>query len=841
MKISLNWVRQFTDVDLAIDDLVTKIGAQLGAVEEVIDLGAKYQKIVVAKVISCEDHPNADRLHVCTIDDGGVTPDVKRDEQGYVQVVCGATNVRAGLSVAWLPPGSTVPSSYDKDPFVLDARELRGVMSNGMLASPKELAIGDDHNGILEIDIEATPGTAFADVYQLNDYIIDVENKMFTHRPDCFGMIGVAREISGIQHKPFVSPEWYATPLGRIQPGKTKLPLVVDNQLPELVPRFCAIAMASATIQPSPVTIQSYLARVGVRPINNIVDTTNYLMLLTGQPLHAYDYDKVVAQDSGSDTATIVVRKPLPDESLELLNGKTITPRADAIVIATKTRAIGLGGVMGGGDTEVDNNTKNIILEVANFDMYSIRRTAMAHGVFTDAVTRFNKGQSPLQNDRIIEEAVMMVEAYSGAHVASDQIDNHQTLPVWQPIRTTSSFINERLGVRLQPSEMKQLLDNVECIVEADGDDVTVTPPFWRTDIEIPEDIVEEIGRLYGYDQLPLDLPKRTITPAKRNSLMDLQRQIRNSLARAGANEVVTYSFVHGNLLDKVGEDKTEAYQISNALSPDLQYYRLSLLPSLLERVHANTKAGYDAFTLFECGKAHRVGALTSSDDPRETDLPREFERLALVFAANAKAAARFPGAAYYQAKNYLMHVLKTIGLEAVSFQSFTEDSDRDGAPAYYEPTRAARISTADGQQIGYIGELKKSVRTGLKLPDTIAGFELDMDVLLANYKLLSNYVTFPKFPKVEQDICLKVDRSVAYQAVYDLAFGTLAEIVPDHTHYDLQPLDIYQRQDDSDHKQVTLRLRIASYQRTLTDIEVTALLDEVSNRAVQDLGAERI
>src|SRR5882757_6459132 len=327
MKISLNSIRGFnkryeTTGDIApngVDDLVEKIGAQLGAIEETEDFGSKYDGVVIVKVVSCVDHPNADRLHVCTIDDGGVTPDVKRDESNYVQVVCGAPNVREGMTVAWLPPGSTVPESANKDPFVLEARELRGVISNGMLASPKELALSDSHEGILEITDEVTPGTAFADQYGLrNDVVIDIENKMFTHRPDCFGFLGVSRELAGIQSMPFKSPEWY-TPNPDFPKVETdELPLEVRNELPTLVPRFTAITMRDVQVGPSPLWLQIELAKVGQKSINNIVDYTNFFMLETGQPLHAYDYDKVKAL-SGGDHATIIVRHPQEGEKITLL------------------------------------------------------------------------------------------------------------------------------------------------------------------------------------------------------------------------------------------------------------------------------------------------------------------------------------------------------------------------------------------------------------------------------------------------------------------------------------------------------------------------------------------
>ena len=324
MKISVNWLKQFTDIDLSVDELVKKIGAQLGAVEEVIDLGQKYKGIVVAKVVSCEKHPNADKLSVCLLDDGGTTPDVNRDENGHVQVVCGAPNVREGLTVAWLPPGSVVPSTLDKDPFTLGARELRGVVSNGMIASAQELAIGDDHNGIVELDALAEPGTLFADAYELNDYIIDIENKMFTHRPDCFGILGVAREIAGIQNLPFKSPEWYLKSLDRVRPGKSKLALEVRNDAGALVPRFMAVAMADAQMSQSPFIIQTYLSRVGLKPINNIVDVTNYLMFLTGQPAHAYDADKLRSVGGTGDIVKLESRMSRKGDKIKLLSGKDL-------------------------------------------------------------------------------------------------------------------------------------------------------------------------------------------------------------------------------------------------------------------------------------------------------------------------------------------------------------------------------------------------------------------------------------------------------------------------------------------------------------------------------------
>ncbi len=824
MKISLNVVQRYLDFELPpVDELVERIGAQLGAVEETEELGAKYQGVIVAQIIKCYDHPDSDHMHVCIIDDGGVVADVNRDEDGHVQVVCGAPNVRDGLLVAWLPPGSTVPESVDKDPFVLSARELRGVMSNGMLASPRELALGDDHNGILEITGNAKPGDDFAKVYGLDDTLIDIENKMFTHRPDCFGMLGVAREIAGIYGHEFKSTDWYT--ITSAITGDNSLPLTVHNELPTLVPRFMAITLKNITVGPSPDWIQGFLSRIGSRPISNVVDITNYLMFLTGQPLHAYDYDKVKAL-SGPGGATLVARNPRTNETLKLLNGKTIDPRQEAIMIATDTQLIGAGGVMGGFDTEVDENTKNIILEVATFDMYSVRRTSMAHGLFTDAVSRFNKGQSPLQNEYILGQAVRLLQELAHGEIASDIIDINQLEGrawVHRPVKVAVEFINARLGFTLSANDMATLLNNVEfdILLSEDEQSIEVSAPFWRTDIETREDIVEEIGRLYGFDKLPLVLPRRSITPADEDPLFKLKSRVRASLSKAGANEVLTYSFVHGDLFQKTGQDLEKAFQVTNALSPDLQYYRLGLTPSLLANIHANQKAGYDAFALFEIGKSHYLGEM----DADEPDVPNEDTHVALVLAYSNKQQPA--GAPYYHARQYLEQLIDVADINLVPLSEFDITTDAWGQQltAPYEPNRSAVI-VRDNQIWGVIGEFRTPVRRALKLPDFTAGFEIHAELITARP---IQYQSLPRFPKVTQDITLQIPSKVSYRQLYDFVWESLVTLQPEQSLPTLTVLDTYQSANDLAHKHVTFRLTIASYTKTMTDDEITKILDAIT------------
>ncbi len=845
MKISLNTIRAFNaryhcaDDVLAIgtDQLMDRIGTQLGALEGFENYGLQFDGVLLVKVVVCKPHPDADKLHVCEIDDGGVAKAVERTEQGLVRVVCGAPNVREGLTAVWLPPGVTVPETAQKEPFVLTAKELRGVVSNGMLASARELGLSDDHEGIVEVDEQMTPGTTFVKAFDLEgDVVLDLENKMFTHRPDCFGFMGVARELAGIQGMAYKSPDWYKAHPEFLKPAGSTLALTVKNEIPQLVPRFMAITMDKVKVGTSPLWLQVELAKVGIKSINNIVDYTNFFMLETGQPMHAYDYDKVKALSSSE--AAIVIRQPRAGEKIKLLNGKTIEPGRTAIMIATDQQLIGVGGVMGGSETEVDQKTERIILECANFDMYSIRRTSMAHGLFTDAVTRFTKGQSPLQCPAVLARVVNEIASTGNGQVAGEVIDdmhhdnttNGETLHA--PVEVSKGFINQRLGLDLDDQGIIKLLANVEFQIQPAHGALSVQAPFWRADIELKEDVVEEVGRLYGFDKLPLDLPKRDMTPIVPNALLHLKADARSLLSAAGANEVLTYSFVHGNLLDKVGQDKSQAYQLSNALSPDLQYYRLSLTPSLLNGVNANIKGGYSHFALFEIGKTHVLGKT-------EDDLPKEFERIALVIAADTKAAkAYFAGPAYYEAKYYLVALLEAFGLAGqIRFETLAED-DSDAAVACYAPGRAATVY-AGQERLGRLGEYRAEVRAALKLPDFCAGFELGLTPLLAACQPKA-YTPLSRFPKLSQDITLALPPEVTYKEVYDALADELEKRKPEQTLLGLTPVDIYQAEDTTK-RHITLRLSVGSYKRTLKDDEVQAMLRAAAAALRENIRTEQV
>lgn len=828
MKVSLNWIREYTDINVSTDELIKLATERLGGVEGVTDMSKHYEGIVVAKVVSCVKHPNADKLNLCKVDDGGVVTDVARDENGYVQVVCGAPNVREGLLVAWIPPGATVPLSYgEKELFVLEARDLRGELSNGMLASPRELGLNDDHVGILEIDETVQRGTPLVELYNLNDTIIEIENKMFTHRPDCFGQLGVAREIAGIQQIPFHSPDWYVsakTIEGGINESVKRFDVSVQDS--GLCPRYMGVVLEGIKVKPSPIWLQSYLKRLGVRPINNIVDITNYIMLLTAQPLHAFDFDKVAVNGE----LDVSVRRPTAGEKMTLLDGKEIEPHKDATLICNANGPIALGGVMGGGNSEVDEQTTRIVLECATFDMYNIRKTSMIHGLFTDAVTRFNKGQPAAQLPAVLGKAVEMFGEIADAKPVGKPVDVYDSNQesVEQPyIEVTADFINERLGSKFTTESIVELLNNVELAAHEASGPISVTVPFWRTDIEIPEDIVEEVGRLHGFDQLPVSLPTRSIEPVAPHPRLALKQQIRQILSRAGANEVLTYSFVHGDLLKKVGQKTEDSYAIRNALSPDLQYYRQTLTPSLLELVHSNIKAGCDQFALFEINKAHNKVHTVD-----EEGLPAEQNFVALTFADGKKTSG-----AYFAARRYLDYLMSNFGI-TLSYSTMQEDP---GYPvtAPFDHARSALVTVKELDIfLGIIGEYKSSVTTDLKLPQHAAGFEIGLDAILEAVSKIDSvqYKPLSRYPSTTQDITLKVANSIQFATLEDCI---IEELKKSEYTWQLTPVGIYQKEPDT--KNISLQLTCSHDERTLSTKEVNTLVSQITWQAGEKLGAQQV
>ena len=826
MIISVNWLKKFTEVDLPIDQLTTLIGARLVEIEDVVNLSDKYKDVLIVRVVKCAPLEGTDHLNLTQIDDGGVRRDVDRDESGLIQVICGAPNVKAGMLAAWLPPASIVPDSFGSDePFVLSAKKLQGVISNGMLASAKELDLFEDHSGILEVDKDVEAGTSFAQSYDLNDFLLDIENKSLTHRPDTFGIIGFAREVAAIQDRIFVTPEW----LAQLDPGEdsaanaTKRPNVTIDD-PSLSARYQAVVLSGADAsRQSPLDVQTYLARVGVRPINAVVDVTNYLMMLTGQPLHAFDYDKLVAVAGGK--ADIHVRAGKAGESLELLDGRVIELSTDDIVIAAGDVAVGLAGAMGGLNTVIDEHTKNIIIESATFNLYKLRATQMRHGIFSEAITRFTKGQPPELTAPVLGEAVRLMGEWSGAQpisgVAEARGEGHEN----QSISLTAGRVNSILGTSLSLSEIENILRSVEfAVVEVDHVTLAVAAPYWRADIHIVEDVIEEIGRLRGFDAIMPTLPSRDFSAVSPSAFDVMRERIRQLLARAGANEVLTYSFIHGDVITKAGQVVNNSYKIINSISPDLQYYRQSLTPSLIGLVHANLKQGFDNFAMFEINKVHPKNAGLNDEG-----VPIELDALALTIASNKQQAS----APYYQAKELLEYLASSLGL-VLQFNPIASDVNQPQAVPF-ENKRSAIVLDQSGTVLGVVGEYKKSVSKGFKLPEFSAGFEIDIAKLFEAVRdLKPGYTPLSRYPSVERDVCFQIATDVTYRQLIDAineARGTAALAV------EVAPVDIYQPADGTT-KNITVRLQLTAQDHTLTSEEANGVVQMIAGNVVAAIGA---
>lgn len=809
MKVSLNLIKQLTRVKLGNEELLSRIHSRLAEVEGAEKLADRYEGVLVAEIKEAKDHPDADKLGVYQVFNGKKT----------IQVVAGDKTLKVGDKVAHIAPGLTVPSTFsDDEPFVLKKVKLRGEDSNGMLGSAKELDFGDDHDNVLKLVTDKPAGTTLIDAYDLDDLIIDIDNKTLTHRPDCFGLIGFAREIAGIQDLQYETPEWYLKGEAWDQlPAGKQLSLEVENLVPGVCPVYEAVVMSDVQIKPSPTQIQSYLSRVGMKPINNIVDMTNYQMMLTGQPLHAFDYDKVKGKK-------IIVRFPKKGEKLVLLDGKEVEIHDKAVTICDEKGPIALGGVMGGANSEIDDNTKNIVIEAANFDMYSVRKTSMAHGIFSDAATRYMRGQSPKSPEKTIPKAASEAHKLSDAKVASGIVGNSDESKDVE-IAVKFKDVNSLLGMDMAADEQKRRLENVE--IEVSGNKVKV--PFWRKDLNIWQDIAEEVGRLSGFDNVPSTIPMRSINAVDLNDIEILKQRVRDALAAGGANEVLTYSGISSGLLEKVGLQTKNLYRIRNSISPELEFMRATVLPSLLNKVHPNHRRGVGEFAMFELAKTH-------SKKHVEKKLPVEQEVLGLVFSVDDRQADEaYSGAPYFQVQKYLRYLLESVGVTDVRFEPLKEGT----LEAASMLTKSKSGSVYSGNMLlGVIGEFKGGLRRNLKLRSFSAGFEVDLGALLEVSGTDANYTRISRFPGSEHDVTFETPQEVNFAQVRNDFANNLKA---DDLGVVITPIDAYQKYEDSKARNLTFRLKITNTKKTMSAEEINKIVDKAVEKTSKKLGLKRI
>lgn len=744
MKISLNWLKKYVKIPTEMSDaeLIRLIGARLVEVEGVIDETHKYDNIVIVRVEEAEKIPDT-HLTLCQVNDGG-------DE--LIQVVCGAPNVRAGMLAAWIKPGAIVPASVHEDaPFVIGKRRMLGKYdSNGMLAGADELDFGGKHDKIAEIDPElAKPGDALADVFLLNDLILEIENKSLTHRPDTFGIIGFAREVAGILGVKFVEPDFIATENAAATfvestheiPASDRLSVKVQIKDAAICPRYsCAVLRISdAMAEDKYLTMTKVLlAKAGMQSVSKIVDVTNYLMLLTGQPLHAFDYDKFV-KVGNTDAPNVVVRTANEGEVITLLDGTKVECVPSDILITSNDVPVAMAGAMGGANTEIDETTRNVFLESATFSLYNLRKTQMAHGIFSEAITRFTKGVPQGGTVNVLAEAASEMRA-KVVGFCDEQKNTNEPIVV----KITTNEINRLLGTDYSLDQIVHTLTNVSFEVKTANDILEITAPYWRTDIHIPEDIIEEIGRLLGYESITPTLPLHAT--ASSNELFEAKNRVRELLSKLGASEVLTYSFVSKKIFDNTFQDTNNAYRIVNSISPELQFVRQSLTPSLLDKAYLNVKLPVNEFAIFEINKIYQ-----RSFGVTDENVPIEGYSLSFVLTERKNHET-----AFFKAKKYVDAVFNAFGVD-VEYTPLKED----GAVCKpFEPKRAAEIRLkSNGAFMGVVGEFKKSVQANYKLPEYLAGFEIDFEMLAGEMK----HAKYNGFNKTEnRDLTVVTNNSYA-------------------------------------------------------------------------------
>ena len=784
MKVPLSWLKQYVDVDLPAQDLahrLTMAGIEVGEVEVI----GGWSEVFVGHVTGVRPHPNADRLRLCVVNTGSEE----------LEVVCGAPNVAAGQNICFAKVGANIYNTHTERHEVLEAAKIRGVESQGMICSAVELGLGDDHSGIIELPEDAPVG-ALLDDY-LGDTVLDLE--LTPNRLDCLSVLGVAHEVAALTGKTVKEPETNYKEAGA--PITEQIDISVGS--PELCRRYTASLLQGVKIGPSPQWLQDRLTRAGLRPINNVVDVTNFVMLEYNQPLHSFDYDLI-------KDATVIVRRARPDEMLTTLDGVERKLTVENLVIADANDAIGIGGVIGGANSEISVNTVNVLLESATFDGTNNRETAQTLGLRTEATLRFEKGLRPELAPIALRRATGLIQEVAGGTVAPGIVDVLSDEGADAPVvPLTGEKIRRMLGMEVDQKRVQETLDALGFTWESAGEfELKVTVPYWRNDVNIEEDLVEEVVRTIGYDSVPTTMLSSSIPFQQPVPVMGLRDQIKDLLASEGIQEVINYPLVTLQQLEQVEQldPANLPMRVTNPMSADREYLRTTLRASLLATLAANQGHGAGPFRLFEAGRVFW---------PREGDLPDERETVAGVLAGLRHEPSWLEDDSlldFYDAKGVVELVLNRLGVLATY-----EPSDD---PSFH-PGRCAVIKVEDAV-IGVVGEVHPVVmdRLGLESPQ-VAAFELYLGPILAALPDgQQQFEPLPRYPSATRDLALVMPT--------DVDAGQVTRLILRHRGVDRADLfDIYAGENIAEGtKSLAFHVYFQARDRTLTNEEVNRSLD---------------
>lgn len=793
MLVPLRWLNKILPHGLEIDRLLEVLTMSGLEVEAAIDLGMKSGKIVVGKVIEFKVHPNADRLSLVKVDIGSERP---------LDIVCGATNLYPGMLAPCALPGAVLPGGLE-----IRKSKIRGEQSEGMLCSGKELEFGSDHSGILDLPDTYAVGEPF-------DFIIDL--KVTPNRADCLSMHGVARDLAAMIGKK-VYPETHRVS-EMVERIDDFIKLIVRAR--KACPRYSCRFIRDLRVGPSPLWMRRTLESCGMRPINNVVDVTNYVMMEYGIPLHAFDFDRIHG-------GTIIVRYAEEGEAFTALDGRELRLTAEDLVIADEDRPIALAGVMGGRNTEVTDSTTHVALECAYFDPVSIRRTARRHGLHSESSYRFERGTDPGRVPVALNRATQLIHDLASGEVAKGALDDQggaSSRPEELLVHLQVEKANRYLGLRLSNAEMADRLVNLGFeIRRSDKETLSIAKPSYRVDIERDVDLIEEIARIVGYDKIPETMPAIQSTGEKAAEKEERSlHALRHLCAELGLCEAVHPSFTSKARLESHGWDAERQPKLANPMTQDQAYLRPALLPDLLATAQYNQRQGVEGINLFEAGKVFAEGARAGHS---------EDERLSLAIALSGATPSNWAAASRSYDFFDLKAVVETLA-ERLGVGRLSVEAGADGR--VYHPGRSAKLLLA-GKPVGCLGEVHPTLARDHGLRGRVYCAELNLGALLEeSAKTKFSFQAIPRLPGSERDLAVLVDEGVPAARLIEIARSAARETLEE-----VLLLDVYRGEHvPAGKKSMALRMQLRSSEATLTEEQINEIVKKVLTRLEKDCGA---
>ena len=804
MLIPISWLRRYVPVDIPAQELAHRLTMAGLEIEEVREIGAEWgrDKVVVGHVMALDRHPNADRLTVPTLDLGG---------GDTIQVVCGGPNLAAGQKIAFAHAGAMLHSTKTGKTQALKKSKIRGVESAGMVCSEVELGLGNDHDGILVLPDDAPVGTPLVDY--LGDAVLDAD--VTPNRPDCLSILGVAHEVAALTGGTVTEPDaTYPEDGGPIEDAAR-----IEIADPDLCSRYGASLIRGVTVGPSPEWLQDALNSVGMRPINNIVDVTNFVMMEYGQPLHAFDFDTI-------GDSTVIIRAARPGEKFTTLDEEERTLEPPMLTIADSQDAIALAGVMGGQNTEVGDTTTNVLIESANFDANNTRNTATGLGMRTEASYRFERGIRQDLVTRALRRATALMLELAGGVAAKGIIDAFPVVKTPPTLTTGPEQFRRVLGTDISIDTIEQVLNSLGFDTARDGDSLEVGCPYWRADITIAEDLVEEVARIVGYDDVPATLMSTEIPHHQPNAERVVRERVRDALVSAGMQETISYSATSLEALEKV-ETRTEEpeapLKLSNPMSSELSHMRTTLRSGVLQTLAFNRRMSRgEGLRLFEIGAVY-----LPKEEAKERDLPDEKEMLVGVLSGpRSEASWLVPegGMDFFDAKGVLETVFSQIGVS----ESYEADTD-----SILLPGKTAGVFCGN-KAVGTIGEVHPRILARFDLEDDeVTLFEIDLEAVYAAAGRVSvQYAPISRYPEAEQDIAILVDA--------DVPSSRIQTIIDRHRLVKKSaPFDLYSGEGVPQGKRsVAYRMTFQSDRSTLTGDLVDKARGDIMRQLEREVGA---